>query len=218
MARRTERERTERPERSYGQFCPIAAGLDVVGDRWVLLILRELSFGDRRFTDLRHNLAGIAPNLLSDRLRSLQERGLVTTAELPPPAARTVYRLTEDGLEVLPLLRAMARFGVRYLHGEPSAGFEADRAVRALLLPWRQRVAVELRVRVRFDDGDPLDVVLDGIDTTVGPAEGPASLTVESSVGELVAARRDGVPWAARISGPEDDRAAFLAAFALTAA
>ncbi|MCC6437382.1 MAG: helix-turn-helix transcriptional regulator, partial [Acidimicrobiales bacterium] len=80
-------------DRSYRQWCPIAAGLDVLGDRWVLLICRELSMGDRRFTDLRAALPGIAPNLLTDRLRSLADEGLVTTAELPPPAARTVYRL-----------------------------------------------------------------------------------------------------------------------------
>jgi DNA-binding HxlR family transcriptional regulator len=80
-------------ERTYGQYCPIAAGLDLVGDRWTLLICRELAQGDRRYTDLCRALDGIAPNLLSDRLRMLQEAGLVTTAELPP-AARSVYRLT----------------------------------------------------------------------------------------------------------------------------
>ena len=84
-------------ERTYGQYCPIAAGLDVVGDRWTLLICRELAQGDRRYTDLRKALDGIAPNLLSDRLRMLQDAGLVTTVELPPPAARSVYRLTDEG-------------------------------------------------------------------------------------------------------------------------
>src|SRR5215213_2570175 len=97
-------------DRTYGQYCPIAAGLDVVGDRWVLLICRELLMGDLRFTDLRASLPGIAPNLLSERLRALQAEGLVTTAELPPPAARTVYRLTDAGRSVVPVLRAIARF------------------------------------------------------------------------------------------------------------
>src|SRR6476660_7578607 len=109
---------TAKHERTYGQFCPIAAGLDVVGDRWVLLICRELAFGDQRFTDLRSALRGIAPNLLSARLRMLTAAGLVTTAELPPPAARTVYRLTAAGRRVIPVLRAVARFGAPYLEGE----------------------------------------------------------------------------------------------------
>src|SRR3954470_21436374 len=94
-------------QRTYGQYCPIAAGLDLLGDRWVLLICRELSIGDRRFTDLRTALTGIAPNLLSERLRALSAAGLVTCAELPPPAARSVYRLTEAGRGVLPVLRSL---------------------------------------------------------------------------------------------------------------
>ncbi len=106
--------------RTYGQYCPIAKGLDVIGDRWVLLICRELSFGDQRFTDLRVALPRIAPNLLSERLRDLQAAGLVTTAELPPPAARTVYRLTAEGRRIVPVLRAVARFGAPYLDGEPT--------------------------------------------------------------------------------------------------
>jgi len=67
---------TTAADRSYGQYCPIAAGLDLIGDRWTLLILRELSIADRRFTDLRSALTGIAPNLLTERLRSLQSIGL----------------------------------------------------------------------------------------------------------------------------------------------
>ena len=79
------------------QYCPIARALDVLGDRWTLLILRELVNGDQRFTDLRTNLPGIAPTVLTQRLRALTEEGLVTTKELPPPAARSVYTLTERG-------------------------------------------------------------------------------------------------------------------------
>src|SRR5687768_16965251 len=122
-------------DRTYGQYCPIAAALDVIGDRWVLLILRELSIGERRFTDLRNDLRGIAPNLLAERLRALQAAGLVETTELPPPAARTVYRLTEAGRGILPVLRSVARFGVRYLEGEPSPRFDARRAAHSLLAP-----------------------------------------------------------------------------------
>ena len=110
------------PHKSYQQYCGIAAALDVVGDRWTLLILRELSFGEQRFTDLRAGLPGIATNLLTERLRDLEAAGLVEQRELPPPAARTVYALTADqGRRVVPVLRALARFGLPLL-GDPQEG------------------------------------------------------------------------------------------------
>lgn len=97
--------------RTYGQYCPIAHALDEIGDRWALLILRDLSFGPQRFTDLRESLVGLAPNLLIERLRALEESGLVSRDELPAPAARTVYVLTAAGRQILPVLGALARFG-----------------------------------------------------------------------------------------------------------
>lgn len=101
--------------KTYDQPCTIASALDLVGDRWTLLILRELSFGQQRFTDLRGALPGIASNLLTDRLRDLESRGLVEQHELPAPAARTVYRLTRAGTRIRPVLRSLAQFGLPYL-------------------------------------------------------------------------------------------------------
>lgn len=101
-----------RARRSYDQACPVAHALDLVGDRWTLLIVRDLMFGPLRFTDLRDGLPGLAPNLLADRLRRLRESGLVEQAELPPPAARTVYVLTPRGRDLGPVIHALARFGV----------------------------------------------------------------------------------------------------------
>jgi len=100
--------------RSYGQECPIANGLDVLGERWTLLILRELVGGPRRYSDLRAQLPGIATNLLAQRLDELQQAGVVERAELPPPIARTVYTLSDDGWRlVLPILSSVARFGLQ---------------------------------------------------------------------------------------------------------
>lgn len=107
--------------KSYEQFCTIAAALDLVGDRWTLLILRELSFGEQRFTDLKAALPGIATNLLTERLRKLEDAGLVEQQELPAPAARSVYALTRDGTRIRPVLRAVAQFGMPYLP-EPRDG------------------------------------------------------------------------------------------------
>ncbi|MDX6550642.1 MAG: hypothetical protein QOJ31_1326, partial [Gaiellales bacterium] len=106
--------------RNYNQNCPIAKGLDVLGERWTLLILRELVGGARRYGDLKSQLPGIATNLLADRLRELEDAGLVDRTELPPPIARTVYTLSDVGWQkVPPVLRAIALFGVDLL--EPNA-------------------------------------------------------------------------------------------------
>ena len=123
------------PNKSYDQYCGIAAALDVVGDRWTLLILRELSFGRRRFTDLRTALPGIASNLLTDRLRDLEEASLVEQQELPPPAARTVYALTAAGERIVPVLRALARFGLPLLTDPVEGRVRPRTAVYGALAP-----------------------------------------------------------------------------------
>lgn len=97
--------------RSYGQHCALAKALDVVGDRWTLLIVRELSLRPCRYTDLRDGLPGIATNLLADRLRALEESGVVEREEAPPPSATTLYRLTERGADLLPAVAALTRWG-----------------------------------------------------------------------------------------------------------
>jgi DNA-binding HxlR family transcriptional regulator len=200
--------RADGSTRTYGQYCPIARGLDLIGDRWVLLICRELAQGDQRFTDLRTALAGIAPNLLSERLRDLQAAGLVTTAELPPPAARTVYRLTDEGRRTVPVLRAVARFGASYLGGEPTTSFDARRAAYALLLPWwRSERADGAPERIRLDVGaaGAVDLVRDGramrverLDRTGAVEPG---VTLRTSIDALAEARRTDEPLVAELVG-----------------
>ena len=87
--------------RRYGQFCPLAKALDVLGERWTLLIVRELLAGPKRYTDLRAGLPGLATDLLATRLRELQEAGVVDRHEVPPPTPATVYELTERGRALL---------------------------------------------------------------------------------------------------------------------
>jgi DNA-binding HxlR family transcriptional regulator len=102
--------------RSYGEYCSIAKALDVVGDRWTLLIIRELLIrGGCRYTDLKDGLPGIATNLLSDRIRELESAGLVRREDAPPPVATTLFHLTAAGAELLPVLDAIGRWGVRYM-------------------------------------------------------------------------------------------------------
>lgn len=102
--------------RSYDQYCSISKALDVVGDRWTLLIIRELLLqGACRFTDLKNGLPGIAANLLSSRLRELEQAELISREDAPPPIATTLYRLTESGRELEPALKALGLWGLRYM-------------------------------------------------------------------------------------------------------
>lgn len=102
--------------RSYGHYCSVAKALDVVGDRWTLLIVRELLLqGGCRYTDLQHGLPGIATNLLSERLKELEEHGLIRREAAPPPVATTLYHLTEAARDLEPVLRALGRFGARFM-------------------------------------------------------------------------------------------------------
>src|SRR5256714_15633110 len=95
--------------RSYDQFCGIARALDLVGERWALLVVRELILGPKRFTDLRRGLPGIGTNILAARLKELERADVVGRRALPPPVAPTVYELTEDGRELRPSLPALGR-------------------------------------------------------------------------------------------------------------
>jgi DNA-binding HxlR family transcriptional regulator len=97
--------------RSYRDRCPIARALDAVGERWGLLVVRELLLGPQRFSDLRHALPGASSNMLTDRLRELEARGIVRRRALPPPAASSVYELTERGRGLEPVLDALGSWG-----------------------------------------------------------------------------------------------------------
>ena len=97
--------------RHYDDPCGIARALDAAGDRWALLIVRELIFGPQRFSQLRAGLPGVSPNVLAQRLRELAAAGIVRSALLDPPAAVAVYELTERGLALEPVLLELARWG-----------------------------------------------------------------------------------------------------------
>lgn len=107
-------------KRSYQQFCPLAFTLDVIGERWTLLIVRELALGARRFSDIQRGLPSIGPNLLSNRLKDLEQAGVISKIFLPPPAKVMAYILTERGHSLLAATAPLARWGMRYL-AEPPA-------------------------------------------------------------------------------------------------
>lgn len=132
--------------RSYKQYCGVAKALDVVGQRWALLLVRELILGPRRFTDLL--LPGLTPTVLSARLKHLKEEGIVTQVELPPPAARQAWALTETGRALQPVVFALGAFGARYL-GDPSDGDE--RRVRWLMVSLHRRYQGGVKATVNVD-------------------------------------------------------------------
>ena len=103
----------------YDQYCPVAHSLDLVGERWSLLVVRELMEGPKRYTDLVDGLPGIGTNILASRLKDLEAGGIVQKTKLPPPAASTVYELTPCGHDLRPVLHELARWGARTLGPPP---------------------------------------------------------------------------------------------------
>lgn len=178
------------PRRNYNQNCPIARGLDVLGERWTLLILRELVGGPRRYGDLRAELPGIATNLLAERLKELQDAGLVERAELPAPIGRTVYTLSDMGWQrVLPILGSIAWFGLDRLDPvedgpvSPLNGFLAG-----ILLGFNSVSAAGFEATYRIEiDGRRFEFAV--TQGRLAGAHGEPSVTITASAADLVTAR-----------------------------
>jgi len=105
--------RQSEDKRRYDDACGLAHALDLVGERWAMLVLRELAYGPRRFSGLKNDLQGISANVLTQRLTELEARGLVRKAKLPPPASVQVYEATEWGLEAIPVIASLGRWAAR---------------------------------------------------------------------------------------------------------
>ncbi|MFC9926123.1 winged helix-turn-helix transcriptional regulator [Streptomyces sp. NPDC127190] len=187
------------PRRSYDQYCSAARALDLVGDRWTLLIVRELLAGPRRYTDLHADLPGVSTDVLASRLKDMERDGLATRRRLPPPGAAYVYELTDRGRELLPVLQALGTWGEREL-GER----RPTDAVRAhwFALPLLRALEGEGLVEVRLDEGtfhlrlgtDEGPVYGDG----PAPAEPDARLTLDAETCEALARGETTLPAAAR--------------------
>ena len=109
--------------KEYEQYCPMALGLERIGERWTLLIVRDLMFGAMRYSDLKTGIPGIATNMLANRLSEMQDAGIIAKRELPPPAASTVYELTDSGRALAPVLLELGKWGMRFLPEHNEAGF-----------------------------------------------------------------------------------------------
>jgi DNA-binding HxlR family transcriptional regulator len=149
---------------SYEQGCPIAVALDLIGDRWTLLLLRDLAHAPMRFTDLQHINPKVSPNLLTKRLRTLQAAGILTRRELPPPAPAVVYELEPRAREMLlPVLNGLGRFGAYLFEDAPAGPTDAVLGQMRRNGQWVLAKGVDFDATYRFRI-DPHDIGL-----TVGP-------------------------------------------------
>jgi DNA-binding HxlR family transcriptional regulator len=157
-------------KRAYDQYCPMAHALDLIGERWSLLVVRELMRGPKRYTDLAEHLPRIGTNILAARLRDLEEAGVVTKRTLAPPAASRVYELTDYGRELRPVMRELAMWGARSL-GPPTDADELypgwlENALDNVLAPTAPAGRFVFRV------GDEVASLVDG-EVTAGTVEEP---------------------------------------------
>ncbi|WP_395571074.1 winged helix-turn-helix transcriptional regulator [Streptomyces sp. BK79] len=162
------------PRRSYDQYCSAARALDSVGDRWTLLIVRELLAGPRRYTDLHADLPGVSTDVLASRLKDMERDGLTNRRRLPPPGAAYVYELTPRGRALLPVLEALGAWGAGEL-GErrPTDAVRAHWFALPLRRALREAGAGEGVVEVRLEEGEfHLHAGADGGDAVYG--DGPA--------------------------------------------
>src|SRR5918998_1827058 len=175
--------------RTYGDRCGVARALDVIGERWALLVVRELLLGPKRFTDLRAGLPHLSPNVLAQRLRELEVAGVVRRRKLPPPAASRVYELTEWGTELEPIIIQLGRWGARSPSRPRDAAIGVDSVVLALRTMFDPRVAkgIESSYELRLGEERFHAEVANGrFEIVRGGAERPDA-TIETDPGTLAA-------------------------------
>jgi DNA-binding HxlR family transcriptional regulator len=174
-------------KRTYGDRCGIARALDLVGERWALLVVRELLLGPKRFTDLRAGLPHVGPDVLAQRLRDLEQSGIVRRGTLPPPAGSRIYELTERGRELEPVVLALGRFGsvAPFPPGEAEIGVDA--VVIALKSLFAPAAADGMGARYELRLGEQrfrLDVADGRIEIARGSAPAPDA-TIETDAATL---------------------------------
>lgn len=174
--------KNESERRSYDDACATAHALDLIGERWALLVMRELMMGPRRFSDLRASLPTLSANVLTQRLGGLEAAGIVRKRKLPPPAGVQVYELTDWGQEAEPVLLALGRWGVRSPLHDPTMPLSA--------------VGLMLSFRAKFDA-----VKAKGVSVMLAMRFGYDVFSVGVQKGALVAARGEPAEAHADIAG-----------------
>ena len=205
--------------KTYGQHCGLARALDRIGERWTLLIVRELLLGPARYTDLRQALPGMASNLLAERLKALEAEGLIARRRLPPPAATAVYELTELGRGLEDAVSALIRWGGHWMREPAEEDVLRPRwlvlAVRALTDPGDgEDLPLTCRIEVE-GDAYTLEIAPDGVRVIPGEGAPPAAVVLATDPRTLLAIASGARPLAeavadgtARVEGDRDAVAA----------
>jgi DNA-binding HxlR family transcriptional regulator len=183
--------------RRYEDACGTALGLDLIGERWALLVVRELLLGPKRFSDLKADLPGISANVLTQRLESLESHGILRRRRLPPPAPVQVYELTEWGYEAEPIMQTLGRWAVRSPEHDPTQWISATSILISFrtMLSAQRAAGLAARIGFRFGRESFLGRLEGG---TISYARGPfeaADVVFEGAPGALGAAVYGGVPF-----------------------
>jgi len=203
--------RQNEEKRRYDDACGLAHAMELLGDRWAMLVLRELAYGPRRFSGLKADLQGISANVLTQRLTELEARGLVRKIKLPPPASVQVYQATEWGLEAVPVIASLGRWAARSPWHDPTLPMSHVSVIMSLQTLISPKLAEGLNARIGFRLGDAdyvttlhegrldvlrgdvtgCDVVFSGSPTAIAAViHGGAPLEMISIEGDIELARR----------------------------
>src|SRR5258707_13247324 len=142
--------RQKEEKRWYEEGCGLAHAMELLGERWAMLVLRELAYGPRRFSELKADLQGISANVLTQRLTELEARGLVRKVKLPPPASVQVYEATEWGLEAVPVIASLGRWAARSPWHDPTLPMSHVSLLMSMETLLSPSLAEGLRARIGF--------------------------------------------------------------------
>src|SRR6476620_7337428 len=161
---KTTKPRKGEEKRRYEDACGLAHAMELLGERWAMLVLRELAYGPRRFSELKADLTGISANVLTQRLTELEARGLVGRSKLPPPASVQVYEATEWGLEVVPVIANLGRWAARSPLHDPSLRMSHVSVLMSLqtLISSERAEGLDARIGFRLGDASYVATVHDG--------------------------------------------------------
>lgn len=210
--------RQREEKRRYDDACGLAHALELVGERWAMLVLRELAYGPRRFTELRADLQGISANVLTQRLIDLEARGLVRKFKLPPPASVQVYQATEWGLEVVPVIASLGKWAARSPCHDPTLPMSHVSLIMSLQTLMSPALADGLRARIGFRLGEAnyVTTLHDGrLDVERGEVA-DCDLVFTGSASEVAAVIHGGAPFETiRVEGDMELAKRFVTLFPL---
>ncbi len=210
--------------RRYEDGCGTAHALDLIGERWALLVMRELMLGPKRFSDIRADLPGISANTLTQRLDGLEQAGIVVRERLPPPASGQVYGLSEWGYQALPVMGALGRWAVRSPGHDPGQHFSAVSLLLSFMAMNQPAVtkALDATIGLRLGRENYVLTMKEGAVRAVRGEPVGADVTFEGAPGAVAAAIYGGVPLAAleaegalRIEGDRSTAERFITLFPL---